>query len=71
MACASCLGCCPSSLLLLSDVTSFHNTVKCLILELGPCEAIVSALSAPIGINGPDRPHLGHSTTHPLPRGSL
>lgn len=58
MVCASCLGCCPSTLLLLSNVTSCYNTVKHLILELGPCEVTVSALRALIGLNGPNRPHL-------------
>lgn len=71
MACASCLGCCPSGLLLLSDVTSFYNTVKCLVLELGPCEVTVSASRALTGLNGPNQHHLGHSPTIPLPRGSL
>lgn len=32
------LGCCTSGLLLLSEMESFHNTVKCLLLESGPYE---------------------------------
>lgn len=46
MACVSCLGCCPSGLCSISDVASFYDTVKCLVLDLGPCEATVRASRA-------------------------
>ena len=51
MAGTSCWSCCPSGLFLLSNVTSFYKTVKCLIFELGPCEVTVSVSRALTGLN--------------------